>query len=131
MHVGHAIPLQRMGAFQGAGHVGVLIIGDYTTRIGDLSGRSSERPILSDEEIDANAAPTWSRRRRSFDTNPARLEVRLNGEWLGELDFAEVVCPTRTTTVARLLERDDFAKRYAARTAYLGLGAPLPAHAGV
>ena len=55
VHVGHAIPLQRMAAFQRAGHVGVLIIGDYTTRIGDPSGRSSERPILSDEEIDANA----------------------------------------------------------------------------
>jgi tyrosyl-tRNA synthetase len=54
VHVGHAIPLQRMAAFQRAGHVGVLIIGDYTTRIGDPSGRSSERPVLSDREIDAN-----------------------------------------------------------------------------
>ena len=114
VHVGHAIPLQRMAAFQRAGHVGVLIIGDYTTRIGDPSGRSSERPILSDEEIDANARTYLEQAAQIVDTSPERLEVRMNGEWLATLDFAEVVRLTRTITVARLLERDDFAKRFAA-----------------
>ena len=112
IHVGHAIPLQRMRAFQDAGHVGVLIVGDYTTRIGDPSGRSTERPILSDEEIDRNAKAYFEQATQIID--PERTEVRFNGEWLGRLDFAEVVRLTRTITVARLLERDDFAKRFAA-----------------
>jgi len=113
IHVGHAIPLQRMRAFQDAGHVGVLIVGDYTTRIGDPSGRSTERPILSDEEIDRNAKAYFEQATQIID--PDRTEVRFNGEWLGKLDFAEVVRITRTITVARLLERDDFAKRFAAK----------------
>jgi tyrosyl-tRNA synthetase len=114
IHVGHAIPLQRMRAFQEAGHVGVLIVGDYTTRIGDPSGRSTERPILSDEEIDRNAKAYFEQAKQII--HPDRTEVRFNGEWLGKLDFAEVVRITRTITVARLLERDDFAKRFAAKT---------------
>jgi tyrosyl-tRNA synthetase len=114
VHIGHAIPLQRMAAFQRAGHVGVLIIGDYTARIGDPSGRSTERPVLSDEEIDANAETYLDQAAQVVDTDPARLEVRRNGEWLSRLDFAEVVRLTRTITVARLLERDDFANRFAA-----------------
>jgi tyrosyl-tRNA synthetase len=104
-----------MRAFQDAGHVAVLIVGDYTTRIGDPSGRSAERPVLSDEEIDGNAKRYFEQAALVIDTDPARLEVRFNGEWLGRLDFAEVLRLTRTTTVARLLERDDFAKRYAAQ----------------
>jgi tyrosyl-tRNA synthetase len=113
VHVGHAIPLQRMAAFQHEGHQGVLIIGDYTTRIGDPSGRSSERPVLSDEEIDANAKRYFDQASQIID--PERTEVRFNGEWLGELDFAAVLRLTRTITVARLLERDDFAKRFASQ----------------
>ena len=116
VHVGHAIPLQRMAAFQRAGHVGVLIIGDYTTRIGDPSGRSSERPVLSDDEIDVNAKTYLAQAAQIVDTSPERLEVRFNGEWLAKLDFAEVVRLTRTITVARLLERDDFQQRFEART---------------
>jgi tyrosyl-tRNA synthetase len=115
VHVGHAIPLQRMAAFQRAGNVGVLIVGDYTTRIGDPSGRSAERPILSDEEIDRNAKSYLAQAAQIIDTDPQRLEMRFNGEWLGKLDFAEVVRLTRTITVARLLERDDFANRFAAQ----------------
>lgn len=115
MHIGHAIPLQRLRAFQDAGHVAVLIVGDYTTRIGDPSGRSSERPVLSEEEIDANAKRYFEQAALVIDTDPARLEVRFNGEWLSRLDFAEVLRLTRTTTVARLLERDDFEKRLAAK----------------
>lgn len=116
VHVGHAIPLQRMAAFQRAGHLGVLIIGDYTTRIGDPSGRSSERPILSDDEIDGNATTYLAQAAQIVNTSPEALEVRMNGEWLSQLDFAEVVRLTRTITVARLLERDDFQQRFAAKT---------------
>jgi tyrosyl-tRNA synthetase len=114
IHVGHAIPLQRMAAFQRAGHVGVLIVGDYTGRIGDPSGLSTERPVLSDDEIDSNAKRYFEQASQIIDSE--RAEVRFNGEWLATLDFAEVVRLTRTITVARLLERDDFAKRFEART---------------
>ncbi|MDQ3894016.1 MAG: tyrosine--tRNA ligase, partial [Actinomycetota bacterium] len=110
IHVGRAIPLQRMRAFQDAGHRGVLIIGDYTTRIGDPSGRSTERPVLSDEEIDRNAKTYVEQAYRIID--PARTEVRYNGEWLAKLDFAEIVRLTRVATVAELLTRDDFRQRY-------------------
>ncbi len=113
IHVGRGVPLQRMRAFQDAGHVGVLIVGDYTARIGDPSGRSIERPVLSDAEIDANAETYVEQAFHIVDSD--RTEVRFNGEWLSKLDFADVLRLTRTTTVARLLERDDFAKRYAAR----------------
>ncbi len=113
VHVGHAIPLQRMAAFQREGHKGVLIIGDYTTRIGDPSGRSAERPVLSDEEIDANAKRYFEQAAQIIDAE--QTEVRFNGEWLGQLDFAAVLRLTRTITVARLLERDDFAKRFASQ----------------
>jgi tyrosyl-tRNA synthetase len=114
VHVGHAIPLQRMAAFQREGHTGVLIIGDYTTRIGDPSGRSAERPILSDEEIDRNAKLYFEQASQVID--PEQTEVRFNGEWLAKLDFADVLRLTRTITVARLLERDDFAKRFTTQT---------------
>ena len=113
IHVGHGLPLQRMAAFQRAGHQGVLIVGDYTGRIGDPSGRSAERPVLSDEEIDANAKRYFEQASQIIE--PERTEVRFNGEWLGKLDFASVVRLTRTITVARLLERDDFATRFAAQ----------------
>jgi len=112
IHIGRAIPLQRMRAFQDEGHTGVLIIGDYTTRIGDPSGRSSERPVLSDEEIDRNARTYLDQAMVILD--PDRTEVRYNGEWLSKLSYAEVVRLARMITVARMLERDDFAKRMAA-----------------
>jgi tyrosyl-tRNA synthetase len=112
IHVGRGIPLQRMRAFQDEGHVGVLIVGDYTTRIGDPSGRSVERPILSDAEIDANARAYQEQAFQIID--PAKTEVRFNGEWLSKLTYADVVQLARTTTVARILERDDFAKRFGA-----------------
>jgi len=113
IHIGRAIPLQRMRAFQDEGHTGVLIVGDYTTRIGDPSGRSAERPILSDEEIDANAQTYLDQAMVILD--PERTEVRHNGEWLAGLSYADVVRLARTITVARILERDDFEKRMAAR----------------
>ncbi|HEY7018780.1 MAG TPA: tyrosine--tRNA ligase [Gaiellaceae bacterium] len=112
IHVGRGIPLQRMRAFQDEGHTGVLIVGDYTTRIGDPSGRSAERPVLGDEEIEANAKTYLEQAMVILDSD--RTEVRYNGEWLSKLSYAEVVRLARTITVARMLERDDFAKRYAA-----------------
>jgi tyrosyl-tRNA synthetase len=112
IHVGRAVPLQRMRAFQDEGHTGVLIVGDYTTRIGDPSGRSLERPILSDEEIDADAKTYLEQAMVILD--PDRTEVRYNGEWLSKLTYAEVVRLARTITVARMLERDDFEKRFKA-----------------
>jgi tyrosyl-tRNA synthetase len=113
IHVGRAIPLQRMRAFQDEGHTGVLIVGDYTTRIGDPSGRSAERPVLSDQEIDDNARLYLEQAMVILD--PERTEVRMNGEWLSKLTYADVVRLARTITVARILERDDFAKRMAAQ----------------
>jgi tyrosyl-tRNA synthetase len=112
IHVGRAVPLQRMRAFQDEGHTGVLIIGDYTTRIGDPSGRSSERPVLTDDEIDTNARTYLDQAMLVLD--PARTEVRYNGEWLSKLSYGDIVSLARTITVARILERDDFANRYAA-----------------
>jgi tyrosyl-tRNA synthetase len=109
--LGHAVPLQRMRAFQDEGHLGVLIVGDYTTRIGDPSGRSAERPILDGAEIDRNAQTYFEQASKIID--PARTEVRFNSEWLSKLDFAETLKLTRTITVARLLERDDFSNRFA------------------
>ena len=111
--LGHGVPLQRMAAFQREGHIGVLIVGDYTTRIGDPSGRSTTRPILSEEEIDRNAKSYFEQASAIID--PERTELRFNSEWLGKLDYAEIVRLARTATVARLLERDDFAKRFAAQ----------------
>jgi len=115
IHIGFAVVLRRLAAFQAAGHTAVLIVGDYTARIGDPSGRSKERQVLPDEVLDANAKLFAEQAFRILD--PDRTEIRFNGEWLGKLDYAELVRLTRTGTVARLLERDDFAKRFDAREA--------------
>ena len=111
--IGNGVPLQRMRAFQDEGHIGVLIVGDYTTRIGDPSGRSAERPMIDPSEIDRMAESFFENASRIID--PKHTEVRFNSEWLGKLDFAGLLRLTRTTTVAQLLERDDFANRFAAR----------------
>jgi len=113
IHIGRAVQLQRMRAFQNEGHTGVLIIGDYTTRIGDPSGRSAERPVLSDEEIDLNAKTYLEQAMVILDED--RTEVRYNGEWLSKLSYADIVRLGRVITVARMLERDDFSKRIAAQ----------------
>jgi tyrosyl-tRNA synthetase len=113
IHLGNAVPLLKMAAFQRAGHVGVLIIGDYTARIGDPSGQSVERSVLPEDVLDANARTYEEQAFKILD--PERTEIRRNGEWLAGLDFAEILKLTRLTTVARLLERDDFAKRFVAQ----------------
>jgi tyrosyl-tRNA synthetase len=110
IHLGHAVVLCKLREFQDNGHVVVLIIGDYTARIGDPSGRSALRPMLSMEEIEANAATFQEQALRILDAK--RLEVRRNSEWLAKVDLLALM---RTTTVAQLLERDDFAKRWAAQ----------------
>jgi tyrosyl-tRNA synthetase len=110
IHIGNATPLQRMRAFQDQGHTGILIVGDYTARVGDPSGRSKERRVLSDAQIDANASRYFEQALRILD--PERTELRFNSEWLGNLDFAEILRLTRTITVSRLLERNDFERRF-------------------
>src|SRR5436305_14019265 len=112
IHLGHTVVLRKLREFQDAGHRVVLIIGDYTARVGDPSGRSALRPELPSEEIDANAATYQEQAFRILD--PGRTEVRRNGEWL-DMDMEELFRLARTSTVAQLLERDDFAKRYSAR----------------
>ncbi len=110
IHLGHAVVLGKLREFQDAGHVVVLIVGDYTARVGDPSGRSTLRPMLSAEEIEANAATFQEQTLRILDSE--RLEVRRNSEWLAKVDLLALM---RTTTVAQLLERDDFAKRWSAQ----------------
>src|SRR5215211_6482795 len=112
IHLGFATVLRRLAAFQAEGHIAVLIVGDYTARIGDPSGRSKERQVLPDDVLDENARLFAEQAFRILDRE--RTEIRFNGEWLGKLDYAELVRLTRTGTVARLLERDDFAKRFTA-----------------
>src|SRR6476620_2201682 len=112
VHLGFAFVLERLADFQRAGHQVVLIVGDYTARIGDPSGLSKERPILADEELDENSTYFAEQAFRILD--PDKTEVRQNGEWLGRLSYADTVRLARTMTVARLLERDDFAKRFSA-----------------
>jgi tyrosyl-tRNA synthetase len=113
IHLGHAVVLRKLREFQDAGHRVVLIIGDYTARVGDPSGRSSLRPMLSGEQIDANAKTFQQQALRILDEDPQLLEVRHNGEWL-DMPMTELLSLVRTTTVAQLLERDDFSKRFAA-----------------
>jgi tyrosyl-tRNA synthetase len=110
IHLGFAVVLRRLRAFQDAGHTAVLIVGDYTARIGDPSGRSKERLVLPDEMLDANAKLFAAQAFRILDEE--RTEIRFNGEWLGRLDYAELVRLTRTGTVAQLLERNDFRERF-------------------
>ena len=114
IHLGHAVVLGKLREFQDAGHRVVLIVGDYTARVGDPSGRSSLRPMLSEEEIDANAATFQEQALKILDEDPERLEVRCNSEWL-DMSMIDILGLLRTTTVAQLLERDDFAKRFSAR----------------
>jgi len=111
IHLGHTVVLTKLRAFQDAGHVVVLIIGDYTARVGDPSGRSSTRPQLTDDQIDANARTFQEQAFKVLD--PQRVEVRHNSEWL-DMKMPELFSLLRTTTVGALLERDDFAKRRAA-----------------
>lgn len=113
IHLGHAVVLRKLRDFQDAGHLVVLIVGDYTARVGDPSGRSTLRPMLSEAEIEGNAATFQEQALKILDSSPERLEVRRNGEWL-DMPMVDLLALVSTTTVAQLLERDDFARRIAA-----------------
>lgn len=110
LHLGHAVPLRKLRQFQDLGHQVVLIIGDFTALIGDPSGRNSTRPALTPEEVEANAATYIEQAFHILD--PDRTTLRRNSEWLAPLDFADILRLTGRFTVARILERDDFQKRY-------------------
>ena len=112
IHLGFTVVLQKLREFQDLGHTVVLIVGDYTARVGDPSGRSSTRPVLDPAEIDANARTFQEQALKVLDSE--RLEVRFNSEWL-DMSMADLFALLRTTTVAQVLERDDFAKRFSAR----------------
>jgi len=110
LHLGHAVPLRKLRQFQDLGHQVVLIIGDFTALIGDPSGRSSTRPALTREQIDAHATTYIEQAYKILD--PERTEMVRNSEWLGKLDFEAVLRLTSQFTVARIMERDDFQKRF-------------------
>ncbi len=112
IHLGHTVVLTKLREFQDAGHTVVLIVGDYTARVGDPSGRSATRPVLSGEQIDANAE-TYRRQAAKILLTDDRLEVRHNAEWL-DMPMEDLFRLARHPTVAQLLERDDFARRWAA-----------------
>jgi len=113
IHLGFTVVLGKLREFQDLGHTVVLIVGDYTARVGDPAGRSQTRPVLSGAQIDANAATFQEQALKVLDAD--RLEVRRNGEWL-DMPMEELFRLMRTTTVAQMLDRDDFAKRYASGT---------------
>ncbi|HPB45272.1 MAG TPA: tyrosine--tRNA ligase [Microthrixaceae bacterium] len=110
--LGHAVVLRKLRQFQDLGHTAVLIVGDFTGRVGDPTGRSEVRKVQSEEQVRANAATYLDQVKRILRED--RLEVRYNSEWLATMDFSEVLGYTSLMTVARLLERDDFNKRYKA-----------------
>jgi tyrosyl-tRNA synthetase len=112
IHLGHTVVLRKLREFQDLGHVVVLIVGDYTARVGDPSGRSSLRPVLDPVQIDANARTFQEQASKVLADE--RLEVRFNSEWL-DMPATDLFALARTATVAQLLERDDFSKRFAAR----------------
>ena len=110
IHLGFVVVLKKLREFQDQGHTAVLVVGDYTARVGDPSGRSKTRPVLSPEEIEANTRTYLEQAYLVLD--PEKTEVRRNSEWLAGLSLADVIELTRATTVARILERDDFSKRF-------------------
>ena len=129
IHLGHSILFRKLRAFQDAGHTAVLIIGDFTARIGDPTGKSTTRVQLSAEEVEANAATYLAQLGQGqpkrtalldFET-PGRLEVRRNSEWLAGLDLPQVIGLLGTATVGQMLAKDDFSKRYSS-------GAPIALH---
>lgn len=121
LHIGHAVVLRKMRQFQDLGHKAVLIIGDRTATIGDPSGRSKTRPVLTLEQTRQYGETYLAQATKVLDEHPDRLEVRHNSEWLDALDFGEMIRLASSYTVARMLERDDFTKRHAS-------GIPISIH---
>ena len=110
IHLGFAVVLRKLRQFQDLGHQVVLLIGDFTARVGDPTGRSETRKVLTTAEIEENAQTYREQFSRILD--PARTEVRFNSEWLGPMSFGDVILLGGRYTVARLMERDDFSKRF-------------------
>ena len=121
IHLGHTVQLRKMRQFQDLGHKAVLLIGDYTARIGDPSGVNKTRPVLSPQQIDANAHTYLEQAGKVLDTSPEKLEVRRNSEWLEKLTFADVLRLAGQMTIAQMMERDTFDIRYKA-------GVPIGVH---
>ncbi len=113
IHLGFAVVLRKLRQFQDLGHVAVLILGDFTARVGDPSGRSATRPPLTPEQVDAHATTYVDQVQGILDFTPGRIEVVRNSSWLATMDMADVLRLTARTTVARIMERDDFATRFA------------------
>ncbi|MFC1635141.1 tyrosine--tRNA ligase [Planctomycetota bacterium] len=111
IHLGHTVVLKKMRQFQDLGHRAILIIGDYTARIGDPTGQNSTRPILSPEQIEQNAKTYFDQAGKILDTSEEKLEVRYNGEWLEKLTLMELIQIAAKKTVAQMLQRDTFKKR--------------------
>jgi tyrosyl-tRNA synthetase len=114
IHLGHTVVLRKMRQFQDLGHKAVLIIGDYTARIGDPTGQNSTRPMLTTEEIEQNAKTYLSQAGKILDTSREKLEVRNNSEWLEKMSLMELIQLAAKKTVAQMLQRDSFKKRLAA-----------------
>ena len=110
LHIGHAVSIRKLRTFQQLGHDVIFVVGDYTARVGDPTGRSETRPRLTPEEIEANATTYAQQVGHILDVSKVRIEY--NSSWLAPLDLARILELTSTYTVARMLERDDFAKRY-------------------
>jgi tyrosyl-tRNA synthetase len=121
LHIGHAVVLRKMRQFQDLGHKVILIIGDFTAMIGDPTGRSKTRPVLSLEQTRKNGETYIAQATKILDPDEDKLEIRHNSEWLNAMNFSDVVKLSMTYTVARMLERDDFKKRY-------GEGTPISMH---
>jgi len=111
IHLGHTVVLRKMRQFQDLGHKAVLIIGDYTARIGDPSGQNSTRPMLSNDQIQQNAKTYFEQAGKILDTSEGKLEVRYNSEWLEKLTAMEIIQLVAKKTVAQMLQRDSFKKR--------------------
>jgi tyrosyl-tRNA synthetase len=111
IHLGHTVVLRKMRQFQDLGHKAVLIIGDYTARIGDPTGQNATRPILSSEQIERNAKTYFEQAGKILDTSAEKLEVRYNGQWLEKLTLMELIQIAARKTVAQMLQRDTFKKR--------------------
>ncbi|GCL54506.1 tyrosyl tRNA synthetase [Microcystis aeruginosa NIES-3806] len=113
IHLGHSIPFRKLRAFQDAGHIAVVIIGDFTARIGDPTGKSEVRKQLTSEEVRANAENYLAQLRPILDFNtPNRLEIRYNSEWLGKLDLSQILELLSTMTVGQMLAKEGFSERY-------------------
>jgi tyrosyl-tRNA synthetase len=112
IHLGHTVVLRKMRQFQDLGHKAVLIIGDYTARIGDPSGVSKTRPMLSPQQIEQNAGTYFQQAGKILDTCADKLEIHYNSEWLADLKLADIIKLACNMTVARMLERDTFELRY-------------------